>query len=463
MENNYHNLINQTFDFPQDGFEVVDDQLWFNGIDLMSIIKQHGTPLKLTYLPKISEQIQKAKSYFKKAFAKHDYQANYFYCYCTKSSHFSFVLNEALKNDINLETSSAFDIHLVRRLYESGQITKDTFIIHNGYKQQLYVDLVAELINDGFNSFLVVDNLKELDGFRDKVKTPCNIGLRVATDEDPKSNYYTSRLGIRHSVIKDYYVKHLKHEQQFQLKMLHFFIDSGIEDSPYYWNELQKCLTVYSDLKKECATLDSLNIGGGFKIKHSLAEEYDYQFLADEIVAQIKRHCTEQSVPVPNIFTEFGSYTVAESSASLYSIVDQKRQNDVELWNMIDSSFITTLPDSWATNQKFILLAINKWDSLVERVNLGGLTCDSQDYYNAEAHINDIFLPKFKENEPSYIGFFNTGAYQNALGGYGGLQHCLIPSPKQILITRNTEGEMVSEVFAEEQDHEGMLKILGYS
>ncbi|MFT5919258.1 MAG: arginine decarboxylase, partial [Granulosicoccus sp.] len=160
MENNYHNLINQTFDFPQDGFEVVDDQLWFNGIDLMSIIKQHGTPLKLTYLPKISEQIQKAKSYFKKAFAKHDYQANYFYCYCTKSSHFSFVLNEALKNDINLETSSAFDIHLVRRLYESGQITKDTFIIHNGYKQQLYVDLVAELINDGFNSFLVVDNLK---------------------------------------------------------------------------------------------------------------------------------------------------------------------------------------------------------------------------------------------------------------------------------------------------------------
>ena len=462
MENNYHNLIDQTFDFPQDGFEVIDNQLQFHGIDLMSVIEQYGTPLKLTFLPRISEQIQKAKVHFRNAFEKHDYKADYFYCYCTKSSHFSYILTEALKNDIHLETSSAFDIHLIRRLYESGHITKDTFLIHNGYKRELYVDLVAELINDGFNSLLVLDNLKELGRFKDKVKTPCNVGLRIATGEDPQSNYYTSRLGIRHKEVKEYYLDHLKQEKNFKLKMLHFFIDSGIEDSPYYWNELQKCLTVYSDLKRICPSLDSFNIGGGFKIKHSLADKNDHEFLVNEIVGRIKAHCQEQNVLLPNIFTEFGSYTVAESGAALYSIVDQKRQNDVELWNMIDSSFITTLPDSWALNQKFILLSINKWDKTVERVNLGGLTCDSQDYYNAEAHINDIYLPKYKEDEPSYIGFFNTGAYQNALGGYGGIQHCLIPSPKQILITKNEDGEMVSEVFAEEQNHEGMMQILGY-
>lgn len=462
MENNYHNLIDQTFDFPQEGFEVKDHQLQFHGIDLMSLINQYGTPLKLTYLPKITDQIQKAKMYFKNAFDKHDYDAEYFYCYCTKSSHFSYVLDEALSNNIHLETSSAFDIHLVRKLFESGKISKDTFIVHNGYKRNLYVDLVSGLINDGFNSLLVLDNLKELGRFRDKIERPCNVGIRIATGEEPQSNYYTARLGIRHRLIKDYYVNELQHEKMFSLKMLHFFIDSGIEDSLYYWNELQKCLTVYSDLKKVCPTLDSLNIGGGFKIKHSLVDEYDYQFLADEIVAQVKEHCAEQGVPVPNIFTEFGSYTVAESGATLYSIVDQKRQNDVELWNMIDSSFITTLPDSWAINQKFILLAVNRWDKPVERVNLGGLTCDSQDYYNAEAHVNHIYLPCFKEDETSYIGFFNTGAYQNALGGYGGIQHCLIPSPKQILVWKDENGETVSSVFAEEQTHEGMMRTLGY-
>ncbi|TNF26092.1 MAG: arginine decarboxylase [Bacteroidetes bacterium] len=462
MENNYYNLIDQTFEFPQEGFEVKDNQLYFHGIDLMSIVKQYGTPLKLSYLPRISEQIQKAKGYFRNAMSKYNYAGDYTYCYCTKSSHFSYVLHEALKNDIHIETSSAFDIYIVRKLFEQGRITKDTYLIHNGYKRGLYVQLIAQLINDGFNSLPVLDNLDELDQFRPLVKKQCNIGIRIATGEEPQSNYYTARLGIRHREIQDFYMHVLRKEKLFKLKMLHFFIDNGIEDSLYYWNELQKCLKVYCDLKKECPTLDSLNIGGGFPIKHSLADEYDYQYVTDEIIRQVKEYCDKEGVPEPNIFSEFGSYTVGESGATLYSIIDQKKQNDVEWWNMIDSSFITTLPDTWAINQRFIMLALNRWDSPFERVNLGGLTCDSQDYYNVEAHVNNIYLPEFRKDEPLYIGFFNTGAYQNALGGYGGIQHCLIPSPKQIVVYKDENGNMVSELFSEEQRHEGMLETLGY-
>ncbi|MCF8256459.1 MAG: arginine decarboxylase [Flavobacteriales bacterium] len=462
MENNYYNLIDQTFVFPQDGFEVKDNQLYFRGIDLMAIVKQYGTPLKLTYLPVISERIKHAKRFFSKAMKKVDYKGDYTYCYCTKSSHFSFVLNEALKNDIHLETSSSFDIHIVRNLYGQGKIDKDTYIIHNGYKRQLYVELIAGLINDGFNSLPVLDNMVELEHFRPLVKKKCNIGIRIATGEEPQSNYYTARLGIRHREIVDYYTNVIKKEKLFKLKMLHFFIDNGIEDSLYYWNELQKCLAVYCELRKKCPTLDSLNIGGGFPVKHSLAEEFDYQYLADEIVRQVKEFCKEQGVPEPNIFSEFGSYTVADSGAAIYSIIDQKRQNDVEWWNMIDSSFITTLPDTWAINQRFIMLAVNRWGSPFERVNLGGLTCDSQDYYNVEAHVNNIYLPEYRKEEPLVIGFFNTGAYQNALGGYGGIQHCLIPSPRQIVVDKDKDGNITSELFCEEQGHEGMLKTLGY-
>ena len=34
--------------------------------------------------------------------------------------------------------------------------------------------------------------------------------------------------------------------------------------------------------------LDSLNIGGGFPIKNSLDFSYDYEYLTEEIIAQIK-------------------------------------------------------------------------------------------------------------------------------------------------------------------------------
>ena len=38
-----------------------------------------------------------------------------------------------------------------------------------------------------------------------------------------------------------------------------------------------------------------------------------------------------------------------------------------------------------------------------------------------------------EEKEPLYLGFFHTGAYQDAISGYGGIKHCLIPSPNKLL------------------------------
>lgn len=463
MKNKYIDLIEQTFDFPQDEFRVEDNELYFHNIPLMDIIKQYGTPLKITYLPKISQQIQKAKRLFNVAIAKSDYQADYHYCYCTKSSHFSFVLEEVLKNDVHLETSSAFDIFLLENLHEQGLIDKETYVICNGFKRPQYIENIANLINEGFeNTIPILDNKFELEQLDRNITKKCKIGIRIAAEEEPKFEFYTSRLGIRYNDIIPYYEEKIKNNPKFQLKMLHFFINTGIRDSAYYWNELSKCVNLYCQLKSICPELDSLNIGGGFPIKNSLSFDYDYEYMAEEIVAQIKMICDRNNVPEPNIFTEFGSYTVGESGAVLYSIIDQKQQNDRELWNMIDSSFMTTLPDTWALNQRFILLGINKWDSEYERVFLGGLTCDSEDYYNAEAHANAIFLPKLDNEEPLYIGLFHTGAYQESVGGYGGIQHCLIPAPKHIIIDLDEEGEYTTKLFAKEQSHKSMLRILGY-
>jgi arginine decarboxylase len=463
MKNKYLDLIEQTFDFPNDEFKVEDGELLFNTIPLMEVIKQYGTPLRITYLPKIGKQIQKAKRLFNVAMAKAAYKGTYQYCYCTKSSHFSFVLEEALKNDVHIETSSAFDIPIIENLYEAGKISKNTYIICNGFKRPQYIENICNLIEEGFENVIpILDNKFELDEYDRNITKKIRIGIRIASEEEPKFDFYTSRLGIRYNDIIPYYEEEIKNNPKFELKMLHFFINTGIRDTAYYWNELSKCVNVYCELKAVCPQLTALNIGGGFPIKNSLNFDYDYEYMAEEIIAQIKSICERNGTPEPDIFTEFGSFTVGESGAILYSIIDQKRQNDREVWNMIDSSFITTLPDTWAINQKFILLSINHWDEEYERVFLGGLTCDSEDYYNAEEHTNAIFLPKLKDDEPLYIGLFHTGAYQDSLAGYGGIQHCLIPAPKHITIDIDEDGEYYTKLFAKEQSHKSMLKILGY-
>src|SRR5690606_27723126 len=136
-------------------------------------------------------------------------------------------------------------------------------------------------------------------------------------------------------------------------------------------------------------------------------------------------------------------------------------------------------------------------------------TCDSADYYNTESHSEDLYMPIIDDNDPNdeqYIGLFHTGAYQDSLGGYGciqhcllaaskhehnvsdqlcinnpmpvsiahtgndqeslegygGIQHCMIPAPNHVLIDRDENGNITTELFAEEQTEESMLKILGY-
>ena len=125
---------------------------------------------------------------------------------------------------------------------------------------------------------------------------------------------------------------------------------------------------------------------------------------------------------------------------------------------------MNTIPDAWSIHEKFILLPINKWQNEYKRVNIGGISCDNSDYYNSEDFNQEVLLPSFPEDdeEPLYLGFFHTGAYQDSLSGYGGIKHCLIPAPKHIIIDRDETGNFVDYVYRNEQSVEEMFQLLGY-
>ena len=102
----------------------------------------------------------------------------------------------------------------------------------------------------------MIDNYEELDLLSEKVDGKFQVGIRIASEEEPKFEFYTSRLGIGYQSIVPFFHKQLKDNEQVDLKMLHFFINTGIRDTAYYWNELNKCLKVYTSLKKLCPSLE---------------------------------------------------------------------------------------------------------------------------------------------------------------------------------------------------------------
>lgn len=457
----YHDFINQSYDFPSDGFMVLDDELYFQGVNLMELIETYKTPLRFTFLPVISAKIEKARKLFRQAMKAVDYKGDYTYCYCTKSSHFKHVLVEVLRNKVQLETSSAFDLPMIASLHRQGYLDKDIMVISNGFKDLEYKQNIVDLVHDGFSNVIpVLDNKDELNYYQSEMEDPCSLGIRVATEEPPDSSFYTSRLGIRSDEILDYYKSRLADSDQFKVTLLHFFVHTGIQDSPFFWSELQKFVDLYCRFKKINPDLKYLDIGGGLPFYNSLDFEYDYEYVINEIVNTIKTVCKQHEVDEPHIITEFGSYTVAESSCTLFKVLGRKLQNDREKWFMIDGSIISMLPDVWALNRRFILLPINNWEAEYEKIFIGGMTCDSDDYYNYEANVNAVFMPKTRKQQ--YIGFFNTGAYQEVLSGVGGIHHCLMPDPKHVVVTLNDDGTKSFRVLREEQNSKQVLKILGY-
>ena len=206
MKNKYRDLIEQTFDFPQVEFEVNGDELSFRGIDLMGLINEYGTPLRFSYLPVIGQQIEQCRTWFKNAFEELSYEGEYNYCYCTKSSHFSFVLEECAKHNSHIETSSAFDIDIIISLFQKGLLSDDTYVLCNGYKTEEYVTNIAKLIELGFDRIIpIIDSFDEFELLDELIDTKLQIGIRIASEEDPKFEFYTSRLGIGYQDVVPFY------------------------------------------------------------------------------------------------------------------------------------------------------------------------------------------------------------------------------------------------------------------
>ncbi|MBS1503066.1 MAG: arginine decarboxylase, partial [Bacteroidetes bacterium] len=244
----YQEFLDLSVGFPQEGFEIIDDELYFNDLNLMEMIETYGTPLRFTYLPMVSKKIQQAKLLFQQAIVKNNYRGSYKYCYCTKSSHFKHIVEEALKNDIHLETSSAFDMPMIDALEKKGVLNKDMTVICNGFKTYQYKTYIVDMLHDGFKNIIpVLDNKEEFNIYDDEVEldSPCNLGIRIAAEEQPNSQFYTSRLGIRMEDVIEFYTSKIEPNPNFKVKLLHFFINSGISDTPYYWNELEKYVTLY--------------------------------------------------------------------------------------------------------------------------------------------------------------------------------------------------------------------------
>lgn len=420
------------------------------------------SPLEIIYLPIIRRQIEEMRQIFASVRAELGYAGDFHYAYASKANAAEEVVRTTLGAGANHEMSSTVDVDIAQLMIERGLLPPERIIICNGFKPAgtAYAANIIRLREEHERTIPVVESLAELPpliesglhfdvGLRQK-----SYGAHDSLDEMDEAN---SRFGLD---VNDIWkaAEYVAAAPNLTLKLYHAMVGSQILDRDAFVEWLEPPMEMYARLRQRYPTLSIFNFGGGMPVAMTLDFDFDYHAFVHLLLSTMQAVCARYDVPVPDIMGEFGRYTTSEHGAHLFKVILDKENNSHLPWYIIDGSIMTSFPDSWALGEHFIVLPLTHLDQPFQQVQLGGLTCDSDDVYPPKTSTSPLFLPV--ETDELYLGFFSVGAYQEMLGGVRGSKHCVLPEAVELLIDRHN-GEYTFTTLPGQKASD-VLRNLGY-
>jgi arginine decarboxylase len=472
---------------------IRDGRVIFAGaLDLLALAEQYGTPLEVSFCPLITRRIHTMQATFTAARERAGYRGGFVYAYATKANFAEEVVRTAIAAGANYETSSAFDVRIAQRLWQTGVLPPERFIFCNGSKEQAYIDAILDLRLAGYANIVpILDDPDEFEALAG-CSQPLLLGVRERKDPGDLAEgitYGYDRFGMTPDEMTA--LAERVAQTPHQIILYHAMVGSQLEDQSFWLNEVLESLAGYARLREIAPTLEYFNFGGGMPTgAYDLDFDFDYAAFAERLQRVVGAWCDQRAAPHPHLVGEFGRYSVADHGAHIFRVGTIKAGHPGQPpWYLLNGSIMVALPDILIVKgQHFITLPLNHLEAPAGAVVLGGRrTCDSDDFYPRTGepglvlplintvtddgrqttgdggsiyYSSSVFRPPSSGSKSLFIAFFGTGGYQAMLAGEGGAHHCLAPeAPK--LIVEERDGALTTRVIGE-QTWDDVLGELGY-
>ncbi|MEZ4512365.1 MAG: hypothetical protein R3C62_10845 [Chloroflexota bacterium] len=421
------------------------------------------SPLEIIYLPLIRQRIEQMRRVFAEVSAEVGYNGRFHYTYASKANAAEEVIRTTLGAGANHEMSSTVDVDIARLMVQRGLLQPDKMVVCNGFKPagSLYSNNILRLKDDHVNLIPVIEDLDEITPFLTSGKR-FDVGLRQKSyghnTTEAEMEEANSRFGLNLDGLwraADY----LSAAPNLTLKLYHYMVGSQLTDPDDFLARLKPGIEIYARLRKRHPHLSIFNFGGGMPVAMTLDFHFDYHQFVQLLLTTLQETCARYDVPEPDVMGEFGRYTTSEHGAHLFKIMAVKENGSKLPWYIIDGSIMSSFPDSWALGEHFICLPLTHLDKPFQQVQLGGITCDSDDVYPPKPSRSPLYLPI--ETDDLYIGFFSVGAYQEMLGGVKGSKHCVLPEAYELIVEE--ENGRFSFQILPGQTSANVLANLGYA
>ncbi len=447
--------------------------LHLDGLDLVQIFNDDApqgfaeklpSPLEIVCLPLIRQKIHKMTQVFSEIITELGYAGDFHYAYASKANAAEEVIRTTLAAGAHHEMSSTVDVDITKIMIERGLLTPDRMVICNGFKGKgsLYAANILQLRQIHQNLIPVIEDLGEIGSFLTSGQ-PFDVGLRQKSyghnETAAEMESANSRFGLNTSDMRKA-ADYIAAAPNLTLKMYHYMVGSQLTNIPDFISWLKPGIELFAQLRQRFPSLNIFNFGGGMPVAMTLDFDFDYHEFVRQLLTALQEACQRYNVPVPDVMGEFGRYTTSEHGAHLFKIITVKENGSKLPWYIIDGSIMSSFPDTWALSEHFIVLPLNHLDKPFQQVQLGGITCDSDDVYPPKPSHSPLYLPI--ETDDLYIGFFSVGAYQEMLGGVKGSKHCVLPEAYELIVDRAENGRFQFQIL-HGQHPDDVLRNLGYA
>jgi len=438
----------QYFDVSPDGDLVVKEGHY--QYNIMHIVRKYGTPARVFFPFVLENRVRDLIELFNAYIKILNYKGKFYYHYVMKSNQNEDFVLPAIAEGAHIETSSANELWLVKRMLEQGKFNRKIRVTCNGPKTEQYISLVEELKGKGLSVIPVIENsweLERLKKFKGEVGVRVNLDIKVDAHWDKKYNHF----GFTEEEL-------LKIGKIRNLSILHYHISTQNSKIEGFIGPLKRAVALYAKMREQNHELDTINFGGGMAVPYEKKKKLlSVKNLVNQMVKTAKKESDKLGVRHPNLICEWGSYFTAPSQITIFKILCEKniiRKPDTK-WYFIDGSFIAHLTDTWsAVRQKWHFTTANNLNSRrLQKVWIAGSTCDSDDRYTASGSY--VMLPKITEDNPDlYLVVYDTGSYQDTFEN----NHCLLSRPA-LVVCQNGEVKLARR----RQTPEELGKLFGWN
>ena len=376
--------------------------LEIGGVDTVSLVAEHSTPLYVMDQTLIEETIDSMKVAFKSE--RFETQI----AYAGKAFLTMAMVKIVDEKGLDLDVVSEGELYTA---YKAG-FPMNRVHMHGNNKTtrelEMAIELgIKEIVIDNEDEIIKIENICRKKNKKQAVLLRIDPGIEAHTHQYIKTSGLTSKFGIS-LFQKNLFdiVKRINDSEFFEFKGFHTHIVSQIFQSAFFMFALDEIFKYLDKLKKELGIIvETVNMGGGFGVYYT---EEDDPAPIDEVLKEVITYTEAMEIKYrigfKTLCIEPGRSIVGNAGTTIYSVGGIKETVGGKTYVFVDGGMADNIRPALyqAKYEAAILSKMNEEPD--KEVTLAGKFCES----------GDVLIDKVKLSNPQVgdlVGITTTGAY----------------------------------------------------